>query len=331
MREGESTAKRNHWFSFVADGKHFLNKGNFDLVVCFNAWSLFLFKLLHPFSKSQLLVLWCVDFIPKKYSNRKLEGLYRYVEEQSLNKCDVYIDNNQYAMNARLLQRKKPLLDSKRKLLVPITHDLNLNESIQTPVTKQINLGYIGRLDKRNGADKLVPILEILDQLGLIATLDIIGKGELEKEILQQITDSGCSSNVRFHGHLESRKEVELALKNVQLGLAPYRPDTFSRYADPGKLVTLTALGIPCLVSDAPLIAKDYEDAGAVRRIRHDAEPSEWASAIVGFFKQSEESLSKMRSNAIHFSYSRSSEIVFSRVLVSLEQAFLDMNEGINE
>ena len=219
----------------------------------------------------------------------------------------------------------------KIKLLVPITHDLSRCEPIQKLVTKQINLGYIGRLDKRNGADKLVPILETLDQLGLVATLDIIGKGELQTEILQQISDSGCSSKIRFHGHLESQKEVESAFKYVKLGLAPYRPDTFSTYADPGKLVTLTALGIPCLVSDAPLMAKDYEDAGAVKRIHHDAEPTEWASVIAGLFEQSEESLSRMRTSAIHFSQSRSSETVFSGVVASLEQALLDKIEGINE
>ena len=327
LRERKSIAKRNHWYSFTADARYLFNKNNFDLVVCFNAWSLFLFKMLHPFSKSQLVVMWCVDFLPKKYSHKKLEILYRYVEEQSLHKCDVYIDNNQYAMNARLSQIKRSLLDSKRRLLVPITHDLNLIKLTKKAVTEQISLGYIGRLDKRNGADKLVPILTILNQLGLGATLDIVGKGELEVEILQQISLSGCESKIKFHGHLDSQEEVALALENVKLGLAPYRPDTFSIYADPGKLVTLTSLGIPCLVSDAPLIAKDYEEAGAVRRISHDAKPGEWATMVISLFDQTEETLSKMRSSAVQFSHSRSSEKVFTELMELFEQDLLVKKE----
>jgi glycosyltransferase involved in cell wall biosynthesis len=319
--EKTSKAKRNKWFSFLGDVKYLSRKFDVDIVISFNSWSLLLFRLLHPLCRKYTLVLWCVDFVPSKYSNKILDFLYRSVEELALFFCDVYVDNNKYAMKARISSLRKGFPQTKKKLIVPITNDLQIFKPRSTEKDQDVSLGYIGRLDNRNGAFKLVPILLELERIGIVGSLEIVGKGELESEISNQIAESGISNRVRMHGHLNSQAEIDLAFTNVRLALAPYTSGTFSKYADPGKLVTLTALGIPCLVSNVPLIVKDYEQYGAVKLIGHEAEPNEWAAEIAKLFKSHDGILSRMSNSAINLSQSRRSEIVFAELIAHIKNS----------
>ena len=74
-----------------------------------------------------------------------------------------------------------------------------------------------------------------------------------------------------FHGYVADHRDVERILSHAAVGVAPYAQtdDTFSRYADPGKLKAYLAAGLPIVLTDVPPNAHELAaEAGA--EIVHD-------------------------------------------------------------
>jgi glycosyltransferase involved in cell wall biosynthesis len=77
--------------------------------------------------------------------------------------------------------------------------------------------------------------------------------------------------------------EIERQLANSALAVAPYVPDelSFTRYADPGKLKTYLACGLPIVMTDVPEFAKTVVAAGAGTIVPYETEAL--AAAITGY------------------------------------------------
>ena len=106
-------------------------------------------------------------------------------------------------------------------------------------------------------------LLEALAQLDDVEG-DIIGRGPLEDELHREANRLGLESRLRFHGFVEDYREVEQLLSRASIAIAPYEPteDSFSRFADPGKLKGYLAAGLPIMLTDVPPNARDLERRG---------------------------------------------------------------------
>jgi glycosyltransferase involved in cell wall biosynthesis len=127
---------------------------------------------------------------------------------------------------------------------------------------------FLGHLVPRQGVDVLLDALELLEARGERTEADIIGTGPLEGSLRRR----GGPLGVRFHGFVRDHRDVERLLAEASIGIAPYRPDeTFTPYADPGKLKAYLAAGLPILVTDVPPNAQELARHGGADIVSYDA------------------------------------------------------------
>jgi glycosyltransferase involved in cell wall biosynthesis len=117
---------------------------------------------------------------------------------------------------------------------------------------------------QRQGVEPLLEALALLRGRGVEVSADVVGGGPLEAELRARAAALGLGDTVRFHGFVREHRDVERILAGAALGVAPYRPGSFTRYADPGKLKAYLAAGLPIVLTDVPPNAAELErEAGA--------------------------------------------------------------------
>jgi glycosyltransferase involved in cell wall biosynthesis len=132
---------------------------------------------------------------------------------------------------------------------------------------------YLGHLVPRQGVTLLVEALVLLARRTEVSA-DIIGRGPLEDELRRRVEREGLADRVRFHGFVADHREVERLLADASIALAPYAtdPDSFSRFADPGKLKAYLAAGLPILLTEVPPNAHDLAERGGAELIEYSVE-----------------------------------------------------------
>ena len=85
--------------------------------------------------------------------------------------------------------------------------------------------------------------------------------------------DLGVGDRVRFHGYLDDHTEVEAFVAGGAVAAATYdtRGDSFTRYADPSKLRSYTAAGLPVIVTDVPPNARELAERAGAELVPFDA------------------------------------------------------------
>jgi glycosyltransferase involved in cell wall biosynthesis len=122
---------------------------------------------------------------------------------------------------------------------------------------------FLGHLVPRQGVDVLLDALGLVDDV----TADVIGGGPLEGELRER-----APASVRFHGFVPDHGDVERLLAEASVAVAPYRPgETFTAFADPGKLKAYLAAGLPTLLTDVPPNAAELAREACAEIVPFDA------------------------------------------------------------
>src|SRR5260370_19427200 len=126
----------------------------------------------------------------------------------------------------------------------------------------------------------------------------VVGDGPYRAALERQSAELGVADAVEFAGFIDDHHEIERRLAGSTLGLAPYVPDpeSFSRFADPGKIKTYLACGLPVILTNVPPIAPLLEERGAGRIVPYEA--GALADAIVEYLTDRER-LEQARTAAI--------------------------------
>jgi glycosyltransferase involved in cell wall biosynthesis len=139
---------------------------------------------------------------------------------------------------------------------------------------------FLGHLVPRQGVAVLLEALAILRRRGVLVSADVIGSGPLEADLRRAASEADLTELVRFHGFVDDHADVEKLLAASALGLAPYEPtaDSFTRYADPGKLKAYLAAGLPIVLTDVPPNAAELQATAGAEVVAY--EPTAIAAAI---------------------------------------------------
>jgi glycosyltransferase involved in cell wall biosynthesis len=155
---------------------------------------------------------------------------------------------------AREARNRRHGLGDAPALVVPMGAWTDRVPTTSTDSFRDGRVVFLGHLVPRQGVDTLLAALD-----GRPA--DVVGTGPLEAQLRRE-----APSNVTFHGYVTDHREVERILAGGAVAVAPYAQtdDTFSRYADPGKLKAYLAAGLPILLTDVPPNARELAtEAGA--------------------------------------------------------------------
>jgi glycosyltransferase involved in cell wall biosynthesis len=211
------------------------------------------------------VVQWSVDFVPDRFGpGTLLTRLYDRVDRLGCKRADAWVELSAEALDAR--DRRHGLRrDPTRTHVVPMGAWLDRVPTVPAGAIDRRRVVYLGHLVPRQGVDLLLDALA-LRRSGPDVRADVIGTGPEEARLRERARALGLGDVVRFHGFVEDHRDVERLLASASLAVAPYRAeaDSFTRFADPGKLKAYLAAGLPIVLTNVPPNAAELAaEAGA--------------------------------------------------------------------
>lgn len=214
-------------------------------------------------------VLFTIDYAPKAQP-WFLRGVYRALDKYVCERASAVWNLSPRMQEAR--GKDHPGLKCKRVLTVPHgTHYSKLASVRKTPSDPE-SLVFMGHLKEDSGVDLVLRSLPSLKEKFPKVSLTVAGTGPAEEGLKKLSEELGLGERVNFTGFIESHEELEKIICSCAVGLALYNPDrdVFSRNADPGKPKVYLGCGLPVIITDVPLVAKEIEARGAGKIASYD-------------------------------------------------------------
>jgi glycosyltransferase involved in cell wall biosynthesis len=258
------------------------------------------------------LVLYSIDYSPRRFSNPVLNRIYHRIDRLAAQHADVVWNVSPAIETAR---RDRDGRARAPQVVVPLgTYFDRIPRSKAAPSTPR--LAFLGHLLEKQGLQLVIEALPAIRRGLPAVTLLVLGDGPYRAALERQSADLGVGDAVEFAGFIDDHREVERRLAGCTLGLAPYVPDpeSFSRFADPGKIKTYLACGLPVILTNVPPIAPLIEERGAGRIVPY--EPAALAETIIEFLSDPPR-LERARAAAIELGGEYAWDRVFAAAFVS--------------
>ena len=228
----------------------------------------------------RVCALWSIDFSPRRFDNRFLEACYQRADASVSRRVDVHAEVSDAALAARRKRHNLGRLDSRIVCPVGVWDEFFCRPSAARFESKR--LVYVGSVDERNGMSELAQALPDLLQEIPGLQIDVIGRGPCTAKLASAAKRSNAGSRVRLHGFIDDTEEVTRILGNAALGVAPFRKggNSFTAYADPGKLKWMAAAGLPIVTTDEPPNWGDIRDNAGGEVVRAPAASADLVSAV---------------------------------------------------
>jgi glycosyltransferase involved in cell wall biosynthesis len=210
--------------------------------------------------RADTVVYWCVDFVPERFGRGPLTRTYDALDRLCSTHADARFELSEAALEGRNDRHGIPTDELAPARVVPMGAWLERVRTTEPEGHRARRVVFLGHLVPRQGVGLLLEALAQLDDV----EGDIIGRGPLEADLRREAERLGLGDRLRFHGFVDSYREVEQLLSRASIAIAPYEPteDSFSRFADPGKLKGYLAAGLPIMLTDVPPNARDLEQHG---------------------------------------------------------------------
>jgi len=199
------------------------------------------------------VVLWSVDFVPDRFGRGSMATrIYDRVDAMCCRRADARVELSEAARAGRNARHGLPADAAAH--IVPMGAWVERVPTTQPNGFERHRAVFLGHLVARQGVQTFLEAVALLD--GVEA--DVIGTGPLEQELRDR-----APSAVTFHGYVEDHREVERLLSEASVAVAPYE-QSFTQFADPGKLKAYLAAGLPIVLTDVPPNAHELaREAGA--------------------------------------------------------------------
>ena len=252
------------------------------------------------------VVLYSVDYVPRRFSNVLINRLYHALDRFVIRHVDVVWNVTREIQEARQIRDGRG--STAPQIVVPVGGNYGSIRRKRSPGSYKPTLVFLGHLLEKQGVQLAIEALPIIKERVPEATLLIIGDGPYRNKLEELSASFDLKSSVKFAGALDDDYEIEEKVASSGIGLALFTPDpdNFSRFADPGKIKTYLACGIPVVLTGVPPIAEQVEREGAGRIVSYSA--ASVAETIVEYF-QHPEMMTRARDSAsklgAHFSWDR--------------------------
>lgn len=213
------------------------------------------------------VVHWCVDFVPDRFGGSPLTKVYDALDRYCCRRTDVRFELSDAALTGRNARHGVAASQLAPAQIVPMGAWLDRVVRVSPEAFSSPKVVYLGHLVPRQGVQLLIAALDLLARRGHPVRTEIIGAGPLLDELKADAVRRDIDSLVHFHGFVEDYREVERILGGATIAVAPYedQPDSFTRFADPGKLKGYLAAGLPIVLTDVPPNAQELSsEAGAL-------------------------------------------------------------------
>ncbi|HEY1516778.1 MAG TPA: glycosyltransferase [Solirubrobacteraceae bacterium] len=250
--------------------------------------------------RADTVTYWAIDFVPNRFgAGTLLTRAYEAFDRYCCLNADLRVELSRQALEGRDANNRLAAGAGARRLIAPIGVWLERLPVTDDEAWQRRRLVFLGHLVERMGVDTAIKAVSVMVQRGADVTLDIVGRGPSEKELRTAVRDLGLEHLVTFHGFV-SREQLERVLAEASVALAPYstRVENFTRFADPAKLKSYLAAGLPIVVTEVPPNAHELEREGGGQVVPDD--PVAFADAIEQLLLQPEE-WKRRRTDALQY------------------------------
>ena len=263
-------AKSDLWFSFN---------------VLATAQGLFFRRL----GRTSTVIHWSVDFVPRRFEIGFVNWVYKFLDKKCCELADFRIELSQAAFLNRNEQHGLDEDVTNETLIVPMGFWGHKVPVCEVQAWHDRKIVFLGHLVERMGLDVLLDACKILIDRGTQFSLEIIGTGPLNTWLVKTISEYALEDRVTLVGFVRDHDELAGYLSRASIGVAPYSadPDSFTRFADPGKLKDYLGAGLPIVLTDVPPNTAELVEQGGAEVIGHS--PDELADAIENLLDHKEE------------------------------------------
>jgi glycosyltransferase involved in cell wall biosynthesis len=216
------------------------------------------------------VVYWAVDFVPERFGRGLLTRIYDRLDAMVTRRADLQVDLSAAALEGR---RKRHGIGPGGHV-APIGAWLDRLPTAPEDGWRARRVIFLGHLVPRQGVGRMLEALELLAKRGVEFEAEIAGRGPVEEALKAQVYRAGLGERVRFVGFLADHRDVEAFLAGASVAVAPYdtEVESFTRYADPSKLRSYTAAGLPVVLTDVPPNARELAGRGGAEVVPYTAE-----------------------------------------------------------
>ncbi len=292
-------------FTFYYVARYFKK---YDYYIGLDGLCVFFGLLLRFFGVVGKVVYWAIDFVPKDRFSSKLKNfIYTSINILGYRNCDEMWDLSPRMQEARSEFLGVSTKDYKSLKVVPYGFWTTRIKTYKYEESDKKKLVFMGHLIEKQGVQLLLQALVLLpDEI----TLKIIGIGNYKESLVGLSKSLGIYHRCEFVGKIEDIRILEDEIAKCAIAVAPYIKslDTWTYYADPGKVKTYIACGVPILLTDLPWNSSDIVESKCGFIIQED--PKDIADKVLVLLDIKLNNL--YRENCINYSKSYDYEKIFS-------------------
>lgn len=215
------------------------------------------------------LIYYMIDYTPVRYRNPFMNALYRMVDRFAAHRVNAVWPLTRQMIEARF---KAGQMDAHRVRWYVVPYGSHPTAAAEH---HREHLVYMGDLVPNKGAELLVSLALKLKERLPDFKLTVIGGGEYLPQLRQEVAQLGLERYVEICGFIREMAEVVAKLSGAGVAIAPYSPhdpNSFTFYADPGKIKVYLGCGLPVVLTDVPPIARELVEKGAGCIAAYDAQ-----------------------------------------------------------
>jgi len=257
---------------------------------------------------TERVVFYVIDYSPVRYDNPLKNIAYHALNRVACNLSDLVWCNSK--MIAAVIKGYK--MSDDRIVVVPTGSWLKANGNFTGNNRMMV---FVGSLFPSKGVELAIEALQLIKTEIPNIKLRIIGKGPHLGFLKRLVDELGLNDYVEFMGFIRDQNELLKLLCEADIGIAPYvpSPTQFSFFADPGKIKTYLAAGLPVIITRVPQIAGEIAKARAGLAIGYDK--VELANAVIELLRD-DNKLVEYKKHAIELGNLYSWDTIFRNALV---------------
>jgi len=229
----------------------------YSVVQVHNLPDFLVFAALVPKLTGARLILDIHDLMPEFYAARfnasltsRLVGIVIWQEQLSCRFADHVITVSEHWRQA-LIKRGVPVHKCSVVMNVADQRIFHMPEDSAScsPDTSKFRLIYHGSIVQRYGLDLAIQAINRVRHDIPNIHLTILGKGDYVDVLIQLVQVLNLSHHVTIYNELRPVRELPAFIRAADLGIVPYRNDTFTDELLPTKLMEYAALGLPAIAA----------------------------------------------------------------------------------
>ena len=246
------------------------------------------------------VIFYSVDFVPHRFDSSFLNLIYHWIDKVALERSD-----ERWNLSPRMAEGRERLfhLDSKKyhQQVVPVGLWLKDFPNYNIEQINRYELIFVGHLLEKQGIQLVLSAMTEIKKVISECRFRIIGSGDYEDKLRKTVLELGLEESVIFEGAIFDQTIVNEKLARAAVGVALYSKelDTFTYYADPTKIKTYLAAGLPVLLTDVPYNATEIAQNGAGIIVAYDEK--ELAQVVIEVM-QDQDKLIRYRKAALEYS-----------------------------